>query len=142
MLQIVNALIFIIILAYHAFLNYKMVHKNAVQTIQLLHQNVQHLTNTAPQNLNRTEAHVARQISQTSKTRVNRVYRCLQYNGYGVVDLVAVVLFVLGQGLQQNWLTWLAAILLLIGCFTLTYCLLLSEALASYLKGMSAHLKK
>lgn len=140
MFQIMNAIIFILILAYHAFLNYKMVHKGAVKTILQLQHNVQYLTTADTQDLNRSQAHVAQQISATSATRVKRVYQCLRYNAYGIVDIVAVILLVLGQGLSQNWLTWLAIILLLIGCITLTYCLLLSRALAAYLKGMSAHL--
>lgn len=140
MFQIMITLVFMILLAYHGFLGLNMVRRQVVSTIQKLHTTIVQLTQSSETVLTPRQENVAEHLSQTSITRVNRVYRYLNYNLYGIVDILAVVLFVLGQGLLQYWLIYLSMVLLIIGCVTLTYCLLIQTALAKYWKAMKAHL--
>lgn len=141
MSQIVDAIIFIILLAYHAFLMYSMSKKDVVPVIRQLNSHIEVMTGKNIERLTIQQRHVAKQISDTSVTRVKRAYRFMKYNLYGVMDVISVILFILGQALAVKLLVYLAALLLLAGCVTLTYCLFIYPAMATYLKAMEAHLR-
>ncbi|MFD1670826.1 hypothetical protein ACFQ5M_01810 [Agrilactobacillus yilanensis] len=140
MIQIISTVVFMILLAYHGFLNLEMARKKTAIVIQKLHYNIQTMTTEDQEKLTIQQRSIAKQLSETSIRRVKRAYRFLQFNYYGVVDIIAVILLILGQGLAQGWLVALAFLLLIIGCIMLTYCLLINAAMKRYLEAMESHL--
>ena len=135
------AVIFLILLGYHGFLMYHMKDRKAAEVIINLNQQITQLTNAPMQSLTANQRNIAKEIAAGSVTKVKLANYSLHYNLYGIVDIVAVLVFFFGQSLGMPALSILAIIAMLIGEFTLTYCLMTLQSLRHYLRILESRLK-